>query len=99
MHSNSEPSLILTGLTIDQLKEAITEGVKQQIDQLKRDFQPKEPTVYMTRQQVAELLQVDVSSVHNYSVNGKLQRYKLDGSSLVYYKRVEVESALVAIKN
>jgi hypothetical protein len=82
-------------VTPEQLKNAIIEGVKLQLNDLKKSFQPKEPTEYLTRNDVAEMLKIDLSSVHNWTVKGILTAYQIGGR--VYYKRVEVETAIVQL--
>jgi hypothetical protein len=82
-------------VTPEQLKDAIIEGVKLQLNDLKKSFQPKEPTEYLTRNDVAEMLKIDLSSVHNWTVKGILTAYQIGGR--VYYKRVEVETAIVQL--
>ncbi len=83
-------------VTPEQLQTAIVEGVKTQLDELKKQFQPKEPTKYITRHEVAEMLSVDLSTVHNLSVKGTLQKYQIGGR--VLYKRQEVENAIVKLE-
>ena len=83
-------------VTPEQLQEAIIEGVKIQIDDLKKHLQPKEPTKYLTRKGVAEMLSVDLSTVHNYTKRKILQAYQIGGR--VFYKRSEVEQAIVKLK-
>ena len=82
-------------ITPQQLQEAIIDGVKTQLDDLKKNFQPKEPNEYLTRQEVAEMLKIDLSTVHNWSKNGKLNPYGI--GNRVYYKRDEVEKAIVQL--
>ena len=79
----------------EQLQNQIIEGVKLQLQDLKKHFTPKEPTTYLTRQEVAELLSVDISTVHNLSVKGTLQKYQIGGRIL--YKREELERAIVKL--
>lgn len=82
-------------VTPEQLQNAIIEGVKTQLEDFKKEFQPKQPTEYLTRHEVAALLKVDVSSVHNYTKRGTLQAYQVAGR--VLYKRSEVEASIVAL--
>ncbi len=81
--------------TPQEIEESILNGVQTQIDKLKKQFQPKEPTVYLTRNEVKELLKVDLSTVHNWTKRGKLKSYGI--GSRVYYKRSEVEAAIKPI--
>ncbi len=83
-------------VTPEQLQEAIIKGIKIQLDELKKHLQPKEPTTYLTRNEVAEMLSVDLSTVHNYTKRKILQAYQI--GSRVYYKRDEVENSIVKLK-
>ena len=73
------------------------EEIKNQIENLKKEFQPKAPTELLTRQEVSELLKVNLSTVHNWTKNGILISYGIGGSR-IYYKRSEVEEALVKLE-
>lgn len=71
------------------------EGIKQQLAELKNNFQPKEPTTYLTRNEVADMLKVDLSTVHNWTKKGILKSVGI--GSRVYYKRSEVERAIIEL--
>jgi hypothetical protein len=71
--------------------------LKSELEDLKKNFQPKEPTEYLTRNNVAKLLKIDLSSVHNWTKRRILQSYQIGGR--VYYKRDEVENAIVKLNN
>ena len=83
------------GTTPHALAELLNETVKTQLEDLKKNFQPKEPTTYLTRHEVAELIQVDKSTVHNLTIKGTLTKYQIGGR--VLYKRHEVEAAIVKL--
>lgn len=83
-------------VTPEQLQSSIIAGVKIQLDELKKHLQPKEPTQYLTRQEVAEMLKVDVSTVHNLSVRGILKKHQIGGR--VLYKRSEVEASIIELQ-
>tara|TARA_B110001452_G_scaffold156711_1_gene130447 strand:+ start:1342 stop:1620 length:279 start_codon:yes stop_codon:yes gene_type:complete len=83
------------GTTPHALAELLHETVKIQLEDLKKNFQTKEPTTYLTRHEVAELIQVDKSTIHNLTVRGVLIKYQIGGR--VLYKRHEVESAIIKL--
>ena len=83
-------------VTPEQLQDAIIEGVKTQLQDLKKHFQPKEPNKYLTRVEVSEMLKIDLSSVHNWTKKVILISYQIGGR--VYYKLKEVEDAIVKLK-
>jgi hypothetical protein len=82
----------LIQITPEELQGAIIAGVRAEVERLKADFQPKQPTEYMTRNEVRDFLDVDLSTIHNWTKRGKLKAYALAGR--VYYKRAEVEAAI-----
>ena len=82
---------LILNTTPEELLRPIQE-LKQQLEDLKRNLQPKEPEEYLSRSEVAKLLKVDISTVHNWGKAGKLRRHGL--GNRVYYKRSEVEQAI-----
>lgn len=83
-------------VTPEQLQEAIINGVKTQLDDLKTHFEPKEPTEYLTRKEVSGLFKVDISTIHNWTVKGILRAYSI--GRRVYYKRNEIELAIIELE-
>lgn len=83
------------GISPEQLKKDMADVLKAQIDELKNHFQPKDPTEWLTRNEVRDLLKVDLSTIHHWTKKGKLKSYGL--GARVYYKRSEVESALIKL--
>ena len=67
--------------------------LKNEILELKNNFQSKEPSEYLTRSEVSKLFKCDLSTVHNWTKSGKLKAYGI--GNRVYYKRSEVESVLI----
>ena len=80
----------------EELQNAILEGVKTHLDEFKKNFEPKVPVELLTRQETADLLKIDLSSIHNWTKRGILQSYGCSGR--VYYKRSEIEKAIVKLK-
>lgn len=84
-------------ITPEQLQNAIIDGIKIQIEDLKSHFTPKEPTEYLTRKEVSQLFKVDISTIHNWTVKGILKAYSI--GRRVYYKRSEVEQEIIKLNN
>ena len=82
-------------LTKQQLQEEIQNGLKLQLEEFAKNFQPKEPTQYMTRQEVADMFQVNLSTIHNWCKNGRLK--PLGAGARVYFLRSEVEQCLTPL--
>lgn len=80
-------------ITPEQLKKEIVEGVKSHIDDLKKSFNTKSNEEYLTRNDVATMFQVDISTVHNWAKAGKLNKKAI--GNRVYFLRSEVEKSLI----
>ncbi len=82
---NLEPQQIINPLT----------ELKKQIEDLKKHLQPKIPNEYLTRNEVAEMLKINLSTVHNWTRNKTLVAYSI--GSRIYFKRSEVENAIIKL--
>jgi len=77
-------------------KELVSQLKSSLLVELKKEFTPKQPTEFLTRSAVSELLSVDPSTVDNWARSKKLIRYNL--GNRVYFKRSEIEQSLITIK-
>ncbi|OYX22954.1 MAG: DNA-binding protein [Flavobacteriales bacterium 32-35-8] len=75
-------------LTIEKLSM-----LEQQLIDLKHHFQPKEPVELMTRNEVADYLKINPTTLWSWTNKGKLTAYGI--GNRVYYKRSEIEKSLV----
>lgn len=78
--------------TPQELQLQITEGVKIQLENFLKHFASKQPNEYLTRQEVAQMFNVDLSTIHNWCKSKKLNPLGL--GSRVYFLRSEIESSL-----
>jgi len=81
--------------TPEQLQSEIANGVKVQLQEFLQHFKPAPPAEYLTRQQVAQMFNVDLSTVHNWSKSGKLKPLGL--GSRVYFLRSDIEECLIPL--
>jgi excisionase family DNA binding protein len=79
----------------DELKNDI-ESLKSELAEIKLNLQPKEPTKYLGRKEVAELLNVNISTIHNWTVKGILTALQIGGR--IYYKKADIEAAMIELK-
>jgi DNA binding domain protein, excisionase family len=86
----------ITELTTNELKSLLKESVKQEFNQLKEEILCKTPTQYLTRKQVAKMLDINLTTLNNWTNRGALTSYGIQGR--VYYKRDEVERAFIKLK-
>ncbi len=82
--------------TPKELQTEILNGFKSQIEDLKKEFQPKQPTEYLTREETAQLLSITTVTLWRWTNRGTLQSYGIGNK--VYYKRKEIEESLILLK-
>lgn len=85
----------LLNVTPDELKNQITREVKNHLDEFLKNFKPKQPNDYLTRKEVANLFNVDISTIHNWCKSGKLK--PLGIGSRVYFLRSDIEQSLTPL--
>ena len=78
----------------EELKQDISK-LRSELAEIKMNLQPKEPDKYLGRKEVAELLNVNISSIHNYTVKGILTAFQLGGK--IYYKKADIEAAMIKL--
>jgi excisionase family DNA binding protein len=59
--------------------------------------QEKRAEEYLTRKEVAELLKIELSTLHNWCKKGKLKPYGI--GNRVYFLRSDIEKALVPLNH
>lgn len=74
---------------IKQIKDELIPQLKEE---LSKEFTPKEPPKYLTRKEVCEILQIDLSTLHRYTKANKLQAMYL--GNRVYYLRSQIDEKL-----
>lgn len=87
---------LIHGITYDHLL-SLFNGLQKQLTELKQNFEPKTPIEYLIRNEVAEMLKCDLSTLWNWNKKGKLIPYGI--GNRVYYKRHEVESAILKLRS
>ncbi|MDR5591205.1 helix-turn-helix domain-containing protein [Christiangramia sp. SM2212] len=74
--------------TPDELTRIIFEGLDKRLEDFKKNFQPKEPEEFLTRQEVCELLSISYGTLHQWVKKGILQPLTKGGR--VYYSRKQI---------
>ncbi len=82
----------LHGTTPEQLTETILQGVQKQLEELKKNFEPRTPDEFLTRKQTAELLSISYGCLHNWNNQGILKPLK--HGNRTYYSRKAIEETL-----
>lgn len=89
-----ETSTILHNVSAEQIT-SLFEGLQNQLKELKQNFEPKTPTEYLTRSEVAKMLSCDLSTLHNWVKKGKLNPHGI--GNRVYFKRSEIEAVMLPL--
>lgn len=89
-------STLIHDITPEQLI-SMFQDLQQQLAELKKNFEPKVPTEYLTRAEVKELLKCDLSTIHNWCKKGKLK--PLGIGARVYFKRSDIEAILIPLNS
>jgi len=83
--------------TPTELVNLINESVKSQLDDLKKGLSNQDPDELLTREQTANYLQIDLSTLHNWTVKGKIKCIGI-GSRRYFRKSDILESLKPLIK-
>ncbi len=87
--------IILQGTTSTQLVELINEGVKSQLEDFKKNFEPKTPTQYYSRSQVCKKLGISPATLHNWVKQKKLPCFGLGGR--IFFKNEDIENSIIQL--
>ncbi len=89
-------NIILTQIPLEDLKTAISQAVKFEIDKLCLSI-PKAETEFITRQQTAKLLGISLPTLNEWSKQGIIISYRI--GTRVRYKKAEVENSLSKVQS
>ncbi|EKT4498919.1 helix-turn-helix domain-containing protein [Flavobacterium psychrophilum] len=78
--------------TPNEFKKEIANEVKTHLDEFLKHFKPEPQKEYLSRNDVAKMFSVDISTVSNWQKSGKLNPLGISGR--VYFLRSEVEASL-----
>lgn len=88
-------AILFSGIDPQDFKKEILDDLKSFLQELKFLQKEEQTSDYLTRQQVAKMLSIDLSTVHNWTKQGKLISHGI--GNRVYYKRSEIEQAIVKL--
>jgi len=79
----------------DELIHNIIRGVENKLNEFERNFQPKEPTTWLTKKEVSAILSISIVTIDDWSKKGILNPYRI--GNRIRFKRIEVENSLTNI--
>ncbi len=86
----------ISGVTPQQFKNDLINGLKVLLEELKLNLTPQHSEEYLTREQTAELLNIDLSTLWHWKKKGILIPYGV--GNRVYYRRSDIDNAMVQLK-
>jgi excisionase family DNA binding protein len=88
-------STLIENISYEEILKEFKE-IRDQIREIKEKFEPKKPTEYLTRNEVAEMLKCDLSTLWNWQKKGKIIPYGI--GNRIYFKRSEIEEAIISLQ-
>ncbi len=85
-----QPFFLLESKDLEKKLEAV---VQKQFAEFSKNFTPKKPTIWITRNEASELLGVSLVTIHNWTKEGVINAYKI--GTRVRFKRSEIENILL----
>jgi|TARA_B110000977_G_scaffold24539_1_gene29955 predicted oxidoreductase len=89
-------SIILQNLNTTDLTQLIKDGVKSQLEDLKKTLNTHNPDELLTREQTCKFLQIDSSTLWAWTNKGKVKAYGIGNRR--YYKKAELLESLQLVK-
>lgn len=90
-------SILLLEITPEFLQEIVQEAVQKGFSHSQKEhLRELNNEELLTREEAAELLKINLSTLWHWTKKGKVQTYGIAGR--VYYKRGELMNALIPIK-
>lgn len=81
--------------TPTEFKKEIVNDLKSHLDEFLKHFKPEPKKEYLSRNDVAKMFGVDISTVSNWQKSGKLNPLAISGR--VFFLRSEVEASLTPL--
>lgn len=78
------------GISPEEFKQEIIAGVKKSLKEFGKTFRPAEDEVWLTRNQLKDMLSVSLTTIHNWCNEGVLKPYKI-GCQTRFKKKEVIE--------
>ena len=95
--SRTPKTIQFVQVSTEELQSLVSNVLESKLNDFKRNFKPIEPNEYLSRSEVAKMLSVNESTIFNWKKRGILSAFQIGGR--VFYKRKDVEDAIVKLKN
>ncbi len=83
----------LINISPEELREEIRKDFRLELQELAKSLTPKEPTIWITRQEAADLIGVSLVTIHNWSKEGVIHAHKI--GTRIRFKKSDIENILL----
>ena len=80
----------ITEITVEELSDKVADKLLAKIKHYIDELQAKENVVYLTRQETADFLKIDITTLYNWTNKGKLISYGI-GHRRYYNKQESID--------
>jgi excisionase family DNA binding protein len=87
--------LQITQLSPEDLQELLKQLLRSELDTLKEQIVKSKAEVLYTREETAERLKIDLSTLHRWTKSGKIISHAI--GTRIYYKESSIQQALVKL--
>lgn len=92
-----ENSILLEKLTKEELENSIRMIIREELEEFKNNLPELiNEDDLLTRKEVADLLKIDLSTIHNWTKKGRLKSYGI--GNRVYFRRKDIDEALIPLR-
>lgn len=85
----------LIQLNTEHFKTDLFKEIHNQMDQLRREFLPKQAEEFLTRKETANIFKVNFSTLQNWCKKGYLNKYAI--GNRIYFRKSEIEESIIQI--
>ena len=92
----------MKNITFEDLPKAMelvlekVNNLENELSDIKKNFQPKDPDEFLTRQETIELLKINSTTLWNWTNKGKIKCHGI--AHRRYYKRSDIMDAMVRFR-
>ena len=85
----------ITQLSPEDLQELLKELFRSELEALKKQNEKSNADVFYTREETAERLKINLSTLHRWTKSGKIIPHAI--GTRIYYKESSIQQALVKL--
>jgi hypothetical protein len=90
-----EKQILLHCITPDELRQIIKEVIREELLEVKKQFQEKDSEILMTRKETCKFFKIDSTTLWHWTNKGKIDSYGIGNRR--YYKKEDLLNSLVLL--